>query len=158
MKVIPGSFENRAWRHHVGAGDYLTMNQVVSKDQLADKDIRYIELEPGQCSLHDLGVVHGSATKCPTTAAPVWLSSICRPHRAFFGITICRLASLIGRPCRSNSSRERIAIQRTILQSDRMLRHGEGSYTLIFVILGIASRNQEFVTKRYIDLSKQKSF
>ena len=61
MNVIPGSFENRAWRHHVDAGDYLTMNQVVSKDQLADKDIRYIKLEPGQCSLHDLGIVHGSA-------------------------------------------------------------------------------------------------
>ena len=61
MKVIPGSHKNRGWQHHEDAGDYLTLNQVISEDQLTDKDIQYIELEPGQCSLHDVGIVHGSA-------------------------------------------------------------------------------------------------
>ena len=61
MKVIPGSHKNREWQHHEDAGDYLTLNQVISEDQLTDKDIQYIELEPGQLSLHDVGIVHGSA-------------------------------------------------------------------------------------------------
>ena len=36
---------------------------MISKDQLTDKVIQYIEIEPGQCSLHDVRIVHGSATK-----------------------------------------------------------------------------------------------
>ncbi|MBJ80222.1 MAG: phytanoyl-CoA dioxygenase [Myxococcales bacterium] len=61
MKVIPGSHKNRGWRHHEDVGDYLTLNQVIGEDQLIVKDMQYIELEPGQCSLHDVGIVHGSA-------------------------------------------------------------------------------------------------
>ena len=46
---------------HEDFGDHLTLSQVIGDDQLADKDVRYIELEPGQVSLHDVGIVHGSA-------------------------------------------------------------------------------------------------
>ncbi|PPR59887.1 MAG: hypothetical protein CFH10_01736 [Alphaproteobacteria bacterium MarineAlpha4_Bin2] len=61
MRVIPGSQSIREWRHHEDVGGHLTLNQVISDDQLSDRDIRYIELDPGQCSLHDVGIVHGSA-------------------------------------------------------------------------------------------------
>jgi len=61
MKVIPGSHNGQDWRHHEDSGDHLTLSQVIDDDQLVDKDVRYIELEPGQVSLHDVGIVHGSA-------------------------------------------------------------------------------------------------
>ena len=61
MKVIPGSHNSQDWRHHEDSSDHLTLSQVIGDDQLADKDVRYIELEPGQVSLHDVGIVHGSA-------------------------------------------------------------------------------------------------
>ncbi|MEE2688894.1 MAG: phytanoyl-CoA dioxygenase family protein [Pseudomonadota bacterium] len=61
MRVIPGSQSSREWRHHEEAGGHLTLNQAISNDQLSGKNVRYIELEPGQCSLHDFGIVHGSA-------------------------------------------------------------------------------------------------
>ena len=61
MKVIPGSHNSQDWRHHEDSSDHLTLNQVIGANQLADKDVRYIELEPGQVSLHDVGIVHGSA-------------------------------------------------------------------------------------------------
>ena len=61
MRVIPGSQSSREWRHHEDVGGHLTLNQVISDDQLSDRGIHYIELDPGQCSLHDVGIVHGSA-------------------------------------------------------------------------------------------------
>ena len=61
MKVIPGSHNSQDWRHHEDSSDHLTLNQVIGANQLADKDVRYIELEPGQVSLRDVGIVHGSA-------------------------------------------------------------------------------------------------
>ncbi len=61
MRVVPGSHRRRDWAHHADASPDLTLNQVIGDDQLAEQDTRYIELEPGQASLHDVGIVHGSA-------------------------------------------------------------------------------------------------
>ena len=61
MRVIPGSPKSREWRHHEDVSDQLTLNQVIDGDQLTEQDIQYLELKPGQCSLHDVGIVHGSA-------------------------------------------------------------------------------------------------
>lgn len=61
MTVIPGSQDRRNWQHHADDSPDLTLNQIISDDQLASEDISYIELEPGQCSIHDVGIVHGSA-------------------------------------------------------------------------------------------------
>lgn len=60
MKVIPGSHNRQDWRHHGDDNPNLTLNQVIGEEQIAAEDIRYIELEPGQCSIHDVGIVHGS--------------------------------------------------------------------------------------------------
>lgn len=61
MRVIPGSQTTRDWRHHEDTGEHLTLNQVISDDQVSAQNVRYLELDPGQCSLHDVGIVHGSA-------------------------------------------------------------------------------------------------
>lgn len=47
--------------HYADNNPDLTLNQVIYDEQLTSQDILYIELEQGQCSVHDVGVVHGSA-------------------------------------------------------------------------------------------------
>lgn len=61
MRVIPGSQTRQDYRHHEDASPDLTLNLVIGDAQLDQDNIRYIELEPGQASLHDVGIVHGSA-------------------------------------------------------------------------------------------------
>jgi hypothetical protein len=61
MRVIPGSHRRQDWAHHADGNPDLALNQVIGDDQLEAQEVRYIELEPGQASLHDVGIVHGSA-------------------------------------------------------------------------------------------------
>jgi hypothetical protein len=61
MRVIPGSQTRTDYRHHADESPDLTLNQVISDEQLDEDAVRYIELERGQASLHDVGIVHGSA-------------------------------------------------------------------------------------------------
>ena len=55
MRVILGSRSRQDYRHHAGDSPDLTLNQVIGDEQVDDYAIRYIELEPGQASLHDVG-------------------------------------------------------------------------------------------------------
>ena len=61
MHVIPGSHaEKRLYRHHEDANPALALYQVLDADQFdADKAVD-IALLPGQFSLHDIYMVHGS--------------------------------------------------------------------------------------------------
>ena len=61
MRVIAGSHTRQDYRHHADDNPDLTLNQVIGPEQLDVDAVRYIELEPGQVSLHDVGIVHGSA-------------------------------------------------------------------------------------------------
>ncbi len=61
MRVIAGSHTRQDYRHHADDSPDLTLNQVIGPEQLDADAVCYIELEPGQVSLHDVGIVHGSA-------------------------------------------------------------------------------------------------
>ena len=61
MRVIPGSHKRGAFTHRVDQSPALTLNQVADPDAFDDDEARYIELEAGQVSLHDIGILHGSA-------------------------------------------------------------------------------------------------
>jgi len=62
MRVIPGSHRARKiFRHHENRSENLALIQELDADQLDQDDAVDIALEPGQMSLHDIYMVHGSA-------------------------------------------------------------------------------------------------
>ena len=61
MRFIPGSHrEHRIYSHHFEHRDDYTLAQVIDDDQVDLDQARNIVLEPGQISLHDVYLVHGS--------------------------------------------------------------------------------------------------
>ena len=61
MRYIPGSHKNhRVYSHHFEHRDDYTLAQVIDDDQVDLSLARDIVLEPGQISLHDVYLVHGS--------------------------------------------------------------------------------------------------
>ncbi len=62
MRYIPGSHrEHRIYAHHFEHRDDYTIAQVIDDGQVDLELARDIVLEPGQISLHDVYLVHGSA-------------------------------------------------------------------------------------------------
>ena len=61
MQFIPGSHrEHKIYSHHFEHRDDYTLAQVIDDDQVDLSQARDIVLEPGQISLHDVYLVHGS--------------------------------------------------------------------------------------------------
>jgi hypothetical protein len=61
MRYIPGSHrEHRIYSHHFEHRDDYTLAQVIDDGQVDLDQARDIVLEPGQISLHDVYLVHGS--------------------------------------------------------------------------------------------------
>lgn len=61
MRYIPGSHrDKRLYSHHFEHRDDYTLAQVIDDDQVDLDQARDIILEPGQISLHDVYLVHGS--------------------------------------------------------------------------------------------------
>ncbi len=61
MRYIPGSHrEHRIYSHHFEHRDDYTLAQVIDDDQIDRSTARDAVLEPGQISLHDVYLVHGS--------------------------------------------------------------------------------------------------
>ncbi|MCP4875568.1 MAG: phytanoyl-CoA dioxygenase family protein [Gammaproteobacteria bacterium] len=61
MRFIPGSHRNhQIYKHHFEHRDDYTLAQVIDDDQIDLTQARDILLEPGQISLHDVYLVHGS--------------------------------------------------------------------------------------------------
>ena len=60
MRVIPGSHHNYQPHHLVDRTD-SALNREIDADDINDRDAVTIELAAGQVSLHDIGIVHGSA-------------------------------------------------------------------------------------------------
>ncbi len=61
MKFIPGSHrDHRIYSHHFEHRDDYTLAQVIDEDQVDLSRACDIVLEPGQISLHDVYLVHGS--------------------------------------------------------------------------------------------------
>lgn len=61
LRYLPGSHRRGAYRHHEDRRPNVTLKQAVDPDQYDEADARYVELESGQMSLHDVHLVHGSA-------------------------------------------------------------------------------------------------
>ncbi len=61
MRFIPGSHRKQElYRHHVTNRDNLVLNLELDQDQFNEADAVNVELEPGQVSLHDVRLIHGS--------------------------------------------------------------------------------------------------
>jgi hypothetical protein len=61
MRFIPGSHRSRQiYSHHFEHRDEYTLAQIIDDGQVDLKQARDIVLEPGQISLHDVYLVHGS--------------------------------------------------------------------------------------------------
>jgi len=61
MRVLPGSHRLGDFSHDVSDREDLVLNNVVNDPRLDLRTVRHVELEPGQFSLHDVNIVHGSA-------------------------------------------------------------------------------------------------
>lgn len=61
LKVIPGSHRNKELaQHHENNADGLALNLELNPDQFDEAEAANIVLEPGQVSLHDVFLYHGS--------------------------------------------------------------------------------------------------
>ncbi len=61
LRVIPGSHRDQRVRgHDRNDSDGLTLNQQLKPEEFDEAEAVEIELEPGQISLHDVYMVHGS--------------------------------------------------------------------------------------------------
>jgi len=61
MRFIPGSHkQQKLYRHHVSNRDNLVLNLELDQDQFDEAQAVNVELEPGQMSLHDVRLIHGS--------------------------------------------------------------------------------------------------
>jgi ectoine hydroxylase-related dioxygenase (phytanoyl-CoA dioxygenase family) len=61
MRFIPGShLRQELYRHHQANRDNLVLNMELDQDQFDEGDAVNVELEPGQISLHDVRLIHGS--------------------------------------------------------------------------------------------------
>ncbi len=60
MRVIPGSHRAGDFAHEVSDREDLVLSNVLNDPRLNLNAVRNIELDTGQCSLHDVNIVHGS--------------------------------------------------------------------------------------------------
>ncbi len=61
MRVIPGSHREPYRRHELVDDPDSTLNREIPRPDIDEGAAHTIELEPGQVSVHDIGIVHGSA-------------------------------------------------------------------------------------------------
>jgi hypothetical protein len=61
MRMIPGSHREDYKKHDFTDDVNSTLNHEISLDLIDESVATTIELEPGQVSLHDIGIIHGSA-------------------------------------------------------------------------------------------------
>jgi hypothetical protein len=61
MRFIAGSHkQQQLYRHHVTDRENLVLNLELDRDQFDEEQAVDVELEPGQMSLHDVRLIHGS--------------------------------------------------------------------------------------------------
>jgi ectoine hydroxylase-related dioxygenase (phytanoyl-CoA dioxygenase family) len=61
MRFIPGSHrQQELYRHHTSDRKDLVLNLELDQDQFDEAQAVNVELEPGQMSLHDVRLIHGS--------------------------------------------------------------------------------------------------
>ena len=60
MQFIPGSHRMGDFSHDLSEREDLVLSNVLNDPRLDLSSARTIELDPGQCSLHDVNLVHSS--------------------------------------------------------------------------------------------------
>jgi ectoine hydroxylase-related dioxygenase (phytanoyl-CoA dioxygenase family) len=61
MRFIPGSHRKQEpYRHHVSTRENIVLNLELDQDQFDESQAFNVELEPGQMSMHDVRLIHGS--------------------------------------------------------------------------------------------------
>ncbi|HEV8261139.1 MAG TPA: phytanoyl-CoA dioxygenase family protein [Burkholderiales bacterium] len=61
MRFIPGSHkQHELYRHHTTSRENLVLNLELDRDQFDESAAVDVELEPGEMSLHDVRMIHGS--------------------------------------------------------------------------------------------------
>lgn len=61
MRFIPGSHKKQEpYRHHVSNRENIVLNLELDQDQFDESQAYNVELEPGQMSMHDVRLIHGS--------------------------------------------------------------------------------------------------
>lgn len=60
MRYVPGSHTAGPFRHATTDDPAFALNRYIDDPRFADSDARFDELEPGELSLHDIHLVHGS--------------------------------------------------------------------------------------------------
>ncbi|MCH9671048.1 MAG: phytanoyl-CoA dioxygenase family protein [Gammaproteobacteria bacterium] len=61
LRVLPGSHKMGRFSHRTDNSPGFTLNQVIDDERFDEQDARYLTLRPGQLSLHDVQLLHGSA-------------------------------------------------------------------------------------------------
>ena len=61
MKVIPGSHHRKALSHDLVTDPNSTLNRELPVQDVDEHNSEFIELEAGQVSIHDIGLIHSSA-------------------------------------------------------------------------------------------------
>jgi hypothetical protein len=61
MRMIPGSHRIDYKKHTFTDDPNSTLNHEIGQSQIDEEVATMVELEPGQVSLHDIGIIHGSA-------------------------------------------------------------------------------------------------
>ena len=61
LRYIPGSHKVGIYSHRTDNSPNLALHQVIDDPRFEENKARYVELEPGQISLHDVHLLHGSA-------------------------------------------------------------------------------------------------
>ena len=61
MKVIPGSHKKDALEHDLIVDKNSTLNRELPIENIDEKSAQFIELKAGEVSVHDIGIIHGSA-------------------------------------------------------------------------------------------------
>jgi len=62
LRYIPGSHKVGHYSHRTDLDPGLALHQVIDDQRFDESTARYVELEPGQLSLHDVHLMHGSAS------------------------------------------------------------------------------------------------
>jgi ectoine hydroxylase-related dioxygenase (phytanoyl-CoA dioxygenase family) len=61
MKIIPGSHKKNALEHNLIEDKNSTLNRELPIENVDEQNAELIELKAGQVSVHDIGIIHGSA-------------------------------------------------------------------------------------------------
>jgi hypothetical protein len=62
LRYIPGSHKMGTFEHRTDMDPKLTLHQVVDDPKFDDATKKYVETKPGQLSLHDVHILHGSTS------------------------------------------------------------------------------------------------